>query len=39
MPSGVERAGLTTLNDGQKVSFETVAGRQGKPSAIKLKVG
>jgi cold shock CspA family protein len=37
--SAVERAGLTTLNDGQKVSFETVAGRQGKPSAIKLKVG
>ena len=37
--SAIERAGLTTLNDGQKVSFETVAGRQGKPSAIKLKVG
>jgi cold shock protein len=37
--SAVERAWLTTLNDGQKVSFETVAGRQGKTSAINLKAG
>jgi CspA family cold shock protein len=37
--SAVERAGLTTLNDGQKVSFDLEAGRQGKTSAINLKAG
>jgi CspA family cold shock protein len=37
--SAVERAGLTTLNDGQKVSFDVKAGRQGKPAAINLKAG
>jgi CspA family cold shock protein len=37
--SAVEKAGLATLNDGQKVSFDLEAGRQGKTSAINLKVG
>jgi CspA family cold shock protein len=37
--SAVEQAGLTTLNDGQKVSFDLEAGRQGKTSAINLKAG
>ena len=37
--SAVEQAGLTTLNEGQKVSFEVKAGRQGKPAAVNLKVG
>jgi CspA family cold shock protein len=32
--SAVERAGLSTLNEGQKVSFEVVANRKtGKSSA------
>ena len=35
--SAVEQAGLTTLNDGQKVSFDVEAGRRGKTSAINLK--
>jgi cold shock protein len=35
--SAVERAGLTTLNEGQKVEFEVVANR-GKESAENLKV-
>ena len=37
--SAVEKAGLTTLNDGQKVSFDLEAGRRGKTSAINLKAG
>jgi cold shock protein len=37
--SAVELAGLATLNDGQKVSFDLEAGRQGKTSAINLKAG
>jgi cold shock protein len=37
--SAVELAGLATLNDGQKVSFDLEAGRQGKTSAVNLKVG
>jgi cold shock protein len=36
--SAVERAGLTTLNDGQHVSFDLEQGRQGKSSAVNLKV-
>jgi cold shock protein len=36
--SAVEQAGLSTLNDGQKVSFDLEQGRQGKTSAINLKV-
>ena len=34
--SAVERAGLTTLNDGQKVTFELETGRDGRQSASKL---
>ena len=36
--SAVERAGLSNLNEGQKVSFETETGRNGKASAVNLKV-
>jgi cold shock protein len=35
--SAVERAGLTTLNEGQQVEFEVVSNR-GKSSAENLKV-
>ena len=35
--SAVERAGLTTLNEGQKVSFDRESGRDGKQSAVNLK--
>jgi CspA family cold shock protein len=31
--SAVERAGLSTLNEGQKVTFELVSGRDGKLAA------
>ncbi len=34
--SAVERAGLSTLNEGQRVSFETETGRNGKIAAINL---
>jgi len=36
--SAVERAGLSTLNEGQKVSYELQPGRDGKSSAEDLKV-
>ena len=36
--SAVERAGLGTLNEGQKVSYELQAGQNGKASAEDLKV-
>ena len=36
--SAVERAGLSTLNEGQKVSFDLQAGQNGKSSAEDLKV-
>jgi CspA family cold shock protein len=36
--SAVERAGLSTLNDGQTVEYELVTGRNGKESAENLKV-
>ncbi len=36
--SAVKRAGLNTLNEGQKVSFELQTER-GKTSATNLKVG
>lgn len=36
--SAVESAGLTTLNDGQKVTFELKAGQNGKSSAENLSV-
>ncbi len=35
--SAVEQAGMSSLNDGQKVSFELEQGRQGKVSAVNLK--
>ncbi|MFC3058269.1 cold-shock protein [Paenirhodobacter populi] len=36
--SAVERAGLRGLNDGQAVSFELETGRNGKQSAVNLKI-
>ena len=36
--SAVERAGLNTLQEGQKVSFELQPGRDGKSSAENLAV-
>ncbi len=35
--SAVERAGLRSLNDGQKVTFELENDRQGRPSAVNLQ--
>jgi len=35
--SAVERAGLSTLNEGQKVEFDLVPDRRGKMSAENLK--
>ena len=35
--SAVERAGLTGLKDGQKVSFDVERGQQGKISATNLR--
>ena len=34
--SAIERAGLETLNEGRKVSFEVLAGQDGKMSAENL---
>lgn len=34
--SAVERAGLSTLNEGQKLEFELVPGQNGKTSAENL---
>ncbi len=36
--SGVERAGLTDLAEGQKVEFESQPGRDGKSSAENLRL-
>lgn len=36
--SAVEQAGLRTLNDGQKISFDLEQGRQGKTAAVNLKI-
>jgi CspA family cold shock protein len=36
--SAVERAGLNSLNEGQKVSFELQRGQNGKSSAENLSV-
>jgi cold shock protein len=35
--SAVERAGMHSLNEGQKVSFDVTAGRTGKSSAANLQ--
>jgi len=36
--SAVERAGLDTLREGQKVEFELVTGRNGKSAAENLTI-
>ena len=36
--SALERAGLSTLSEGQKVSYELQAGQNGKSSAEDLKL-
>jgi cold shock protein len=36
--SAVERAGLSSLNENQKVEYEVVSGRNGKASAENLKL-
>ena len=36
--SAVERAGLTALNEGQKVSYELQPGQNGKSSAENLSI-
>ncbi|NQV57318.1 MAG: cold-shock protein [Rhodospirillales bacterium] len=36
--SAVERAGLSTLSEGQKVSYELTPGQNGKESAENLSV-
>lgn len=35
--SAVERAGMDSLHEGQKVSFEKERGRQGKFAAVNLR--
>ena len=36
--SAVERAGLSTLNEGQKVEFELQPGRNGRMAAANLQI-
>ena len=36
--SAVERAGLSALDDGQKVTFDLEAGRDGRESATNLQL-
>jgi len=36
--SAVERAGLSSLNDGQKLSYDVESGRDGRESAINLQL-
>lgn len=35
--SAVERAGMSGLNEGQKVSYDIERGQQGRTSAVNLK--
>lgn len=35
--SAVERSGIGTLNEGQRVSFDVERGQQGKSSAVNLQ--
>lgn len=35
--SAVEQAGISYLNEGQKISYEVESGRNGKSSAVALK--
>jgi CspA family cold shock protein len=37
--SAVERAGFTSLAEGARVSYELIAGRNGKMSAENLRIG
>jgi CspA family cold shock protein len=37
--SAVEQAGLSTLNEGQRVEYELARGNNGKFSAVNLKAG
>ena len=36
--SAVERSGLTGLKDNQKVTFDIEAGRDGRESAVNIKI-
>jgi cold shock protein len=36
--SAVQRAGLNTLNEGQRVEYELITGRDGKVSAENLRL-
>ena len=36
--SAVEKAGIATLQEGQKLSFDIEPGQQGKTSAVNLKI-
>jgi len=36
--SAVERAGMSNLNEGQKLSYELEKGKQGKTSAVNLQL-
>ena len=36
--SAVERAGLSSLHEGQKVTFDLERGQQGKMSAVNIRV-
>jgi cold shock protein len=37
--SAVEKAGLRSLNEGQKISFNVEPGRDGRASAVDLQAG
>jgi CspA family cold shock protein len=36
--SALERAGLSTLNEGQKVTFDLEQGRDGRQSAVNIQL-
>ncbi|WP_338723122.1 cold-shock protein [Devosia sp. XK-2] len=36
--SAVERAGMSSLNDGQKLSYDVESGRDGRESAVNLQL-
>ncbi|MBM3542231.1 MAG: cold-shock protein, partial [Alphaproteobacteria bacterium] len=36
--SAVQRAGLGTLTEGQRISYDIQTGQQGKSSAVNLKL-
>jgi cold shock protein len=36
--SAVERAGLSTINEGQRLSYEVQPGERGKVAAVNLKL-